>query len=247
MRKGKQSSTLLSRLFATIKAVFVCLCLYLSLIGVRQLDLAHAFPFTNVKIYGAHALSHEELQRIVLPFLHHGFFTISIEALHDRLLQNPWISRVVVRRKWPDELTILLEERVPIARWNKATLLSTRGELFVPEEMTSDLHKASYQALPSLIGPLNQHVLMLGYFQNINRLLQTIHVRIRELDLNAHATWKLTLDNGIVLYIGYKDVLTRVGQFAKVYPKLLNEEKGVIASVDLRYPNGMAVQWADRK
>lgn len=239
MRKEKQSWVMLSRLLFVVKAVIFCAVIYVGVAGIKTIDLARAFPFSTVKIYGIHEINKEEVKSVVLPFTRSGFFAINIEELHDKLLQNPWASRVVVQRKWPDELSITFVERTPIANWNHQALLSNAGELFMPK---SHEH---YEQLPLLVGPANQQVLMLTYFQNINRLLQPLHVRIRELDLNVYATWKLTLENGIVLYIGYKDVLMRVSQFVKVYSKLQSEGKGSIASVDLRYPSGMAVQWAD--
>lgn len=237
MRKGKQSWAIFSRLFSIIKALVFCLIIYVGVYGIKQFDLARAFPLTTVKVYGVNEINQEEMRNTILPFVRSGFFNINIEELHDKLLQNPWASKVVVQRKWPDELSIRLVERIPIANWNDKALLSASGELFTPKS------SVRYHDLPLLMGPPNQQVLMLTYYQNINRLLQPLHVRIRKLDLNAYATWKLTLDNGIVLYIGYKDVLLRVGQFVKVYSKLLSDGKGAIASVDLRYPNGMAVQW----
>jgi len=240
MRKGKHSSVF-SRLLAMIKLVFVAACVYLGVMGIKQFDYDHAFPFNKVKVYGINEITQDELKNTILPFMQHGFFAINIEALHDKITQNPWVSHVVVKRKWPDELQITLTERQPVANWNHHALLSGNGELFTPSS------QSHYKDLPLLVGPPNQHVVMLRYLQNINRLLNPIHVRIRQLDLNAYATWKLTLDNGIVLYVGYKDVLARINQFVKVYSTLQSTEKGTIASVDLRYPNGMAVKWAERE
>lgn len=226
----------MAKTIATIKIILVCFFIYFCVFGIKNLKFSQAFPFTVVKVVGINKISQEEIRQVVMPFIQNGFFAIHLEELHDKIVQNPWTSKVIVQRKWPGELDINIIERTPIAIWNHDSLLSETGELFAPKN-------ANYSNLPVLVGPLNQHILMLSYFQNINRLLQPIHVRIRELDLNAYATWKLTLDNGIVLYIGYKDVLIRVRQFVKVYPKLISEKKADILSVDLRYPNGMAVKW----
>lgn len=239
MRKGQQSWAVLSRLFFIIKTVFFCALLYAAIMGVRQFDWARAFPLSTVKVYGILKMNREEIRSVVLPFLRGGFFALNIEALHDKLLQNPWTSSVIVQRKWPDELSITFVERTPVANWNNQALLSDAGELFIPKVMTG------YEALPVFHGPSNQQLLMLSYSRNINRLLQSVHVRIRELELNSYGAWQLTLDNGVRLYVGHKDVLMRVSQFVAVYSKLQDEKRGAIASIDLRYPNGMAVQWAD--
>jgi cell division protein FtsQ len=51
------------------------------------------------------------------------------------------------------------------------------------------------------------------------------------------------LDNGIFLEAGYKDVLSRLGQLVKVFPKMIGPRIGDVEYIDLRYPNGVAVKW----
>ena len=55
----------------------------------------------------------------------------------------------------------------------------------------------------------------------MNRLLTPLHAKISYLELTPYLTWKLTLDNGITLQIGHKDILTRLNHFVKVYPKIM--------------------------
>jgi cell division protein FtsQ len=84
---------------------------------------------------------------------------------------------------------------------------------------------------------------MLQHFKDINRLLQPLHVRILTLELTPYFTWKLRLDNGMMLQLGHKDILTRLAHFVKVYPKIVGSRVADIEYVDLRYPNGVAVRW----
>lgn len=84
---------------------------------------------------------------------------------------------------------------------------------------------------------------MLNYYHSMNTLLSTLQFKITRLELTPTLSWELTLNNGIKLNMGYKDVLTRIGHFVKVYPKIVGEKSKDIDYVDLRYANGFAVRW----
>ena len=78
---------------------------------------------------------------------------------------------------------------------------------------------------------------------SVLRSKKAIQVNIAILELGPYSTWKAVLDNGIVLQIGHKEILTRLYHFVKVYPKMIGMHAKDVEYVDLRYPNGVAVQW----
>jgi cell division protein FtsQ len=84
---------------------------------------------------------------------------------------------------------------------------------------------------------------MLKYFNDINRLFAPLHAKISYLELTPYLTWKLRLNNGITMQMGHKDILTRLGHFVKVYPKIVGARAIDVDYIDLRYPNGLAVRW----
>lgn len=208
-----------------------------TLFALNHFKLSQYFPIKNVKIYGINRVDHEEVQNLLLPLVDHGFFTINVEYIRDRLKQMPWVSDIFVRRTWPDRVDVTVIEKNALARWNNQSLLSEVGELFTPKEETypSDL--------PLFIGPSGKQMIMLDYFNQINRLLAPLHAKIAHLELTPYFTWKLTLDNGISLQMGHKDVLTRLSHFVKVYPKIVGNRTTDVDYIDLRYPNGVAVRW----
>jgi cell division protein FtsQ len=61
--------------------------------------------------------------------------------------------------------------------------------------------------------------------------------------MSPYLSWDIELTNGMKMRLGYKDVLTRVSHFVKVYPKIVGERVSDVDYVDLRYPNGLAVRW----
>lgn len=220
-----------------VKGVLWTGAIFVLVLMLSHFRLSYYFPIKTVRIYGVQHLNPQEIQQLLFPLVNHGFFNIRIESIKDRLLQMPWVSQIFVRRTWPDQVAITIVEKQAIAIWNEQRLLSTEGQLFAPKANT-------YPAdLPLFKGPEGKHVLMLKYFTRINRLLLPLHVKISSLELTPYMSWKLMLDNHLTLQIGHTDILTRLNHFVKVYPKIIGTRSADVDYVDLRYPQGMAVQW----
>ncbi len=98
-------------------------------------------------------------------------------------------------------------------------------------------------SLPKFIGPDGEQLHVLEYYNKINQLLEPVHVKIARLELTPYQSWIMTFDNGMKVNIGYKDVLTRIEHFVKVYPKIVGKRASDVEYVDLRYQNGLAVRW----
>lgn len=241
MSTGKGNSILDNARYVLKQGVFFTLVFLLTLFAyaISQIRLADYFPIQTVNVIGQKQIARDDLREIVKPLVMPGFFAINVETIRDRLLQLPWISEVVVTKRWPNEVTINLSEKIPAARWNKDNLLSTDGQVFRPKDID---HSAN---LVDFVGPDGQQITMLKYFVNINRILEPLHAKISYLELTPYATWKLKLDNGMTLKIGQNDILTRMTHFVKVYPKIIGDQATNVDYIDLRYPNGMAVRWKD--
>lgn len=226
----------MTRILEISRYLLVGICIVFTL---GYLHSPNLFPIHTVWILGGQHIDHADIREAVLPFLQRGFFNIHIDEIRERLLQQPWVSEVVVHRTWPDRVEIQVLEKKAVARWGKNELLSDTGVLFVPT-LDSDLKKVM---LPQFQGPDGQHVLMLNYFNQMNRLLTPLHVKILNLELSSYQNWRIELENGTVLQIGHKDLWARLNRFVKVYPKIIGNQIARVQSVDLRYPNGIAVQW----
>ena len=205
--------------------------------SVSQLKIADYFPIKTVHVIGLHHLDKEEVRQTLVPLVSRGFFAVNVDYIRDRLGQIPWVSDTVVRRRWPDGVDVTVIEQSVVARWNGASMLSSEGHLFVPADI------AELEDLPSFVGPDGQQITMLKYFVNINRILTPLHAKISYLELTPYLTWKLTLDNGMALKVGHEEILDRLTNFVKVYPKIVGERATDVEYIDLRYPNGMAVKW----
>ena len=238
IRKGHFSLRPLQHLAQILKIIFLGSLVFAAVFTFNRYDLSKLFLIKTVRVYGGPHLNHEEVQRLLLPLIHEGFFMVNVDNIRDRLLPLPWVADIFVRRDWPDQIEINIIEKQAIAYWNRESLLSETGELFAPARDTYPLH------LPLFVGPSGQQAVMLTYFNDMNRLLAPLHVKISYLELTPYLTWKLALDNGMRLQMGHKEVLNRLGDFVKVYPKIFRDRDAAHAdSIDLRYPNGLAIRW----
>lgn len=236
-RKGKTPEHPFHFVAHTFKFVLLGTIVISCLFAASNFKISDYFPIKTVRVYGINRVDHKEVEELLVPLVNRGFFTINVEYIRDRLLQMPWVADIFVRRNWPDRVEVTVVEKNAVARWNQESLLSEGGELFAPSQETYPPN------LPTFVGPNGQQIFMYKYFIEMNRLLAPLHVKISYLELTPFLTWKLKLDNGIAMQIGHKDILTRLGHFVKVYPKIVREHAADVEYVDLRYPNGVAVRW----
>jgi cell division protein FtsQ len=200
------------------------------------------FPIQNVKINGVYPhVNHALLQQTILPFTQHGLLTMDASSLRDRLQQLPWVNTVNVQRAWPHTLAITLTEQKPVARFNNQALLSEEGILFTIG--TSEVPAG----LPLFTAPQGQQALVLQNYQQMAALLKPLALTITVLTVDDRQAWRLQLANGLVLLLGREQPLQRLQRFVAAYPQLVANKAAVtINYIDLRYANGMAVNFKNQ-
>ena len=105
-------------------------------------------PIARINVQGDLSyISQQAVQQRIAPFVASSFFTIDLAGMRTELEQMPWIAHAEVRRVWPDQVSIRLEEQLPVARWGDESLLNNQGQAFAPKEL------AHYEQLPQLYGP----------------------------------------------------------------------------------------------
>jgi cell division protein FtsQ len=220
-----------------IKYSLLILFLLAGIFSVDKMREANQFPIRHVKVYGVKHLDQEEMQYLLTPLVSKGFFAVEIEFIKERIMQMPWVADVSVRRIWPDQILIAVSERTPVARWNEMSLLSSSGEVFSPDTTTFP------KSLPHFVGPEGEQIHMLQVYTKIDHILQPLHLKVTQLELTPYLSWNLVVAEGMKVRVGYKDILTRINHFVKVYQKIVGARAADVDYVDLRYPNGLAVRW----
>ncbi len=195
-------------------------------------------PISKIRVQGAFVhLDESMLHRAVVEMENQGFFSVDIDAVKQRVEQLPWVAQVSVRRIWPDTLGIEVVEQKALARWASGGLVNDTGRSFSP---VADSYPSN---LPLFSGPENMLAVMGEQYQRNSALLVTAGLSITGLAINSRRALTLQLNNGIELVLGRKQTQARLQRFIAVYRKLLATRNDEIARVDLRYSNGMSVQW----
>lgn len=195
-----------------------------------------SFPIEKIAVHGKLThVSAKEMQTIVEKNLSGGFFSLHVSKTKQLILQKPWVSDVSFRRVWPSELVVLLTEQVPVARFGENGVVNNDNVVFYPDPKTIPTD------LPVLHGAQDAMPLLIGYLQSFNALLKNLQLTVTTLSLSKSGSVSAELSNHIVVTAGRDDVLSRFQRFAHAYPNIVKSSAKPIATVDLRYPDGVAV------
>ncbi|MEW5904626.1 MAG: cell division protein FtsQ/DivIB [Pseudomonadota bacterium] len=175
----------------------------------------------------------DQVEELVHSAIRGNFFTVDLAQVRDAFQQLPWVRSVSVRRKFPWQLEVTLEEHVALARWNKHALVDTHGEVFAAQ---------TDEVLPEFFGADENAVLMARTYAELGETLQPMQRQIVQLTLSPRMAWQVKLDDGMELALGREAMRERLARFVQVYPYSVAVRMPNARRVDLRYRNGFAVQ-----
>jgi cell division protein FtsQ len=153
----------------------------------------------------------------------------------------PWVRRATVRREWPDQLVVALEEHEALGTWGEdGRLLSTKGDVF-----TANLAEAEEDhELPAFSGPEGSEKEVLSRFGELKAWFAPAQLLPQALDLSSRYAWKVKLDNGMSVELGREQsrsmLKERVDRLVGIWPQLANRVQN-IETIDMRYQNGLAL------
>jgi cell division protein FtsQ len=222
----------LARIGAAAVAVSVVALTYhlsLSLLDRKITSITIEGPFQRVS-----ALHIEEA---ISGELGDGFVTANLSRIQRRLVELPWVDQAQVARRWPSTLHISVTEQVAAARWGDNGLLNTRGELFVRDARHIPAE------LPRLSGPPDTASAVATRYLAIREQLIPLGLDVRRLNLDLRGAWELTLQNGIEIRLGRRDVEQRTDLFLDVVADIISSRESEIEFADMRYSNGFTIGW----
>lgn len=206
-------------------------------LGYLYVSDAERFPITTIKVAASYQhLTHKELETVLTKYVNASFFALPVTRLQNELNNLSWIDTAYVERVWPDTLKIKLVEKIPVAVWGDS-LMTGDGRLFNQGVIPADLN------VPRLKGPSSQQLEVLQVYEKLSKILSAYGLNASGLYLRDNQAWVLIIGNDIKIYLGKKELEARLERFCKAYPAVFAEKADQLASVDLRYPRGMAVQW----
>ncbi|MDR1967607.1 MAG: cell division protein FtsQ/DivIB [Burkholderiaceae bacterium] len=213
--------------------------------GLRWFARYPAFAIRQITVDGdtAHS-SATGLRASVEPRLSGTFFTMDLPAAESAFQSAPWVRRAQVRRVFPDQLHVTLQEHVPVAHWgdDDSHMVNGFGEVF---ESGGDAGEGD---LPTLVGPDGHVPELLAMYRQLEPLAEPLGARLNEVVLQARGNWRVQLDGGARVELGRGmpgELAARFNQFvATVKEVAARHERTVrdIEGADLRHAGGYALR-----
>lgn len=234
-----QATPAASRVMEWSSWAVLCVALLLCVAGVVAFiqNVRHA-PVAQIRIEGTlNPTEQQILQTSLQPLVREGYFTADLTQIRDGALQHSWVDRVMVSRHWPNGIVVRVIPRHPIARWGSGRLLSDQGDVF------SEARPIDRRTLPLLHGPETQsHAMMAQYYQ-INQWFAPLGLRLLELHLTERMTWFMKFDSGLRVIVDQEQTQAKLQRLSVLAQHGLQDAWPQLAAIDLRYRNGMALQW----
>ncbi len=218
--------------------------------GQRLLDSLDQ-PITRIEVTGElMQIDEAVIANWVQGQITEGVLRTDLNNLQIQLQARPWVARAAVRRKWPGVLHISLQEHVPVARWNEKALLTAQGLVFEPQQLPM------MDDAPLLMGVDSSSREVLRQFARLQAELAELSFRVVSVKKSERGAWLLQLlsvealaagvsdqEALIEVALGKQELAAKLERFKNLYHSVLKVKINEIERVDLRYTNGVAVQW----
>ena len=204
------------------------------------------FQFSDVRLEGdLQRNSVTTVRANAMPHLAGSFFTMDLARTRAAFEQVPWVRHAVVRRVWPNQLVVSLEEHQPVALWegdeNSDKMVNSHGEVF--EANVGDVEDDS---LPQFAGPDGTSAQVLDMYRRLQPMFATMDVEMTALRLSGRGSWHVDLDDGATVELGrgtQDEVAERTQRFIRTVPQVLHKfNNAPLESADLRHAEGYAVK-----
>ncbi len=208
-------------------------------LGVRAwLSNPQNLPISQIDIQGElKFIKDAELRAVINKYAQTNLYLLDTEALEADLETQSWVRAVTLRKSWPNQLTVVVEEQRPVAFWGHERLMNQFGELFA-----GDLPSMK-GVFPTLYSPEEKGREMAERFLQMRTWLHGMPLEIAELTEDASGAWRIKFKNGPEVLVGNEDQERRIARFKVGFQQELVSKLSNVRRVDLRYTNGFAVEW----
>ena len=208
--------------------------------GWRKLTASTAFPMRAVHVDSPlRHLTRNELRSAMESHLARGYWHLNVDAVRADIEKLPWVESASVRRVWPGDLEVRIREQTAVATWNGKALVNEDSQVFAPARATWP------KGLPALSGGEGHAERVMAMYRQLQTAFGKLDRVVVALQQDERRSWSVRLDNGAFISLGRKDVESRVRRFVGAYQTIPERQSHLLASADLRYPNGFALRWAD--
>jgi cell division protein FtsQ len=233
---------------ATTNALLGMLALSLLASGVWWLAQR---PMFTLKVVRVEATQDGQIRRVnpltvrstAIPRIKGNFFTADLDTVRAAFEVVPWVRKASVRREWPNQLIVTIEEHEPLGTWgDDGRLLSAKGDVF-----TANLAEAEEDGeLLQFAGPEGSEKEVLSRYRELHAWFAPVRLVPQAVQLSGRYAWSVRLNNGMTVELGREQSKTtlkdRVNRLTGIYPQLAMRLQDRIESIDMRYPNGLALK-----
>jgi len=233
------------RAWFALTAATVLLMAALGMVAVDYLARDGAFPIVHlaVEMEARHA-TRAEVLAAARPAVQGNYFAVDLDAVAAAVAALPMVRAVEVRRRWPDSLHLRVAEHRPLARWGGGGIVNADGTL------VKFAARAAPAALPLLGAPEHALAEAAQRLRQWQQRLQGRGLRLEKLTVTPRLSWSAVVRAGgadaggaVQLLFGREQVERRLARFIGGYENGLRAVFHRVRRVDLRYPDGFAVQW----
>ena len=200
---------------------------------------ALGFAIKDVTISGLRELTPAEILRDGDVGPKNSLALLDPTALRDRLKSIPLVREVSIRKLFPNDLHINVQERDAAALWQKDGQLSLIAADGVPIDTVQD---DRFNGLPFVVGEgANER---LGEFETLLASAGTLKDKVRAGVLVGQRRWTLQMDSGVEVELPEFDAVETLARLVEIERQSRILEKDVI-SIDLRIPGRITARLSE--
>ncbi|MBL4583922.1 MAG: cell division protein FtsQ/DivIB [Pseudomonadales bacterium] len=171
------------------------------------------------------------------------FFDANIDELAVQINAMEWVNEVHIRKQWPNQISVVVEERIPVARWGISELVDHSGYVFSVGDTQNE-----FRHLPKLVSASQKDLLLIEKFREVEPQFEKMGLRVEQMSRTNIDSWSIQLAGGPTIILGSQHFDQRVGRFFTLWGNLPKGNRENMATMDFRYSNGVAVsKWEHPK
>ena len=194
------------------------------------------FGVESVTISGLFRLNEKDVLRAADIGMNSALPFIDVEAVRANLMRLPIVKEASVRKMYPDQVFISVEEREPYALWQ------LNGEIFAiaaDGRVMEGLHEDGLASLPLVAGvDAAEHA---QEFVALSQQVPSLTPHIRAGIYVGQRRWTLTMTNGLEVLLPEEEPAKAIQQLATLVSEAKVLEKDII-TLDLRQSDRVTVR-----
>jgi cell division protein FtsQ len=226
-------------LMQTVTTVFIGIMVIVVMLGIVKASSIW-MPVRNILLEGKFQYaSTQQIRNRLDQLADGGFLTIDLMKIQTDLRQLPWIKTVEIERIWPDGLRVYITEKTPYLRLGSDRMVSVDGVVFTPASVQQ------FSNIPLISIDQKFTPELFRSYRKMEYLLTQNGYELQQLHVTRHGEWSLHLSDEVNIKIGAIQPLKMFERFIAMLPSIESERAKHIKSVDLRYENGIAIEFID--